>query len=305
MDLIDKIYKFITIPKYRFYYLKKIGLFNRLPDKVFLEKEYKAYMGKNMDIDNPVGFNQKLQWLKIYDRKPEYSMMVDKFEVKKYVASIIGEEYIIPTLGIWENFDEIDFAKLPNQFVLKCTHDSGGVVICRDMKTFDLKKARKKINKSLKNDYYLKGGREWPYKNVKHKVIAEKYMQDGQTSELRDYKFYCFHGEPKFLYLSQGLEDHSTAQISFVELDWKRASFGRCDYKPFTELPPRPINYDLMIELARKLSMDIPFLRVDLYEINGNVYFGELTFTPCGGMMPFDPPTADIYVGEFLNLKKF
>jgi len=289
----------------RFFYLRKIGIYDHLDDKTYLSKLYKSKFRKDIKWDNPQSFNEKLQWLKVNDRKQVYTKMVDKYEAKKYVADRIGTEYIIPTLGVWANFDEIDFNSLPDQFVLKCTHDSGGLVICKDKRKLDLKSSRRVLQKAIENNYYLRGGREWPYKNVPHKIIAEEYMADDkQTEGLIDYKFYCFNGTPKFLYVSKGMSNHKTAQIGFLNLEWKLEKFGRSDYLPLKEIPPRPQNFEKMIDIASRLSKNIPFLRVDLYEIKGKIYFGELTFTPCGGLMPFDPPEADYEVGKLLDLEQ-
>lgn len=277
------------------------GFLRLLEDERFIQLFCKAYMGKFVNLENPQTFTEKLQWLKMNDRRYIYTDMVDKYKAKKYVASIIGEEYIIPTLGVWDSFEEIDFDSLPEKFVIKCTHDSGGLVICRDKANFDYKAAEKKITALLKRNYYWVG-REWPYKGVKRKIIAEAFMQDGDRKELRDYKFYCFNGEPKFLYLSEGLENHASAHVSFLDLDWTFTPFGRIDYLPFPELPEKPKHLDEMIDLSRRLSQGFPFLRVDLYEINGAVKFGELTFTPCGGAMPFTPPEADMEIGKMLEL---
>ena len=273
----------------------------KLSDEKYLSAVYKLKMGKKLDLDDPKTFTEKLQWLKLYDRKPEYTKMVDKYEAKQYVADRIGDEYIIPTLGVWDHFDEIDFDALPEQFVLKCAHDSGGLCICRDKKTFDIEKARQRINWSQGREYYYMW-REWPYKDVKHRILAEQYMQDQTNPELTDYKFYCFNGEPKFLYVSTGLENHATASISFLTLDWQFAPYERSDYPPFAKLPPKPQNFDLMIELARKLSAGTDFLRVDLYEINGKVYFSELTFSPGAGFTKFKDPTHDLEIGNMLHL---
>ena len=273
-----------------------------LSSKVYLKLKYKACMDKKLNLKNPKTFNEKLQWLKLYDRKDIYTTMVDKYEAKKYVAEIIGEEHIIPTLGVWDKFDDIDFDTLPNQFVLKCTHDSGGLVICRDKSKLDKMATRNILEKSLKNKYFFTA-REWPYKNVKPRIIAEKYMQDNsQQSGLVDYKFYCFGGETKFLYISQGLENHKTARISFLNLDWTFAPFKRTDYKPFDDLPQKPKEFEKMIDLTKQLSKNIPFLRVDLYEIEGKIYFSELTFSPCGGMMRFEPEEWDYKFGEYIKL---
>lgn len=278
---------------------------NFLSDEKYLPYIYRARTGKKIDIENPKTFNEKLQWLKINDRRKIYTIMVDKFEAKNYVSTIIGSEYIIPTIGVWNTFDEIDFNDLPTEFVLKCTHDSGGLFICRNKSELDIDNAKKVINNSMKTNYYYKSPREWPYKNVKRKIIAENYMQDGENVFLKDYKFYCFNGEPKFLYVSEGMEDHSKAKISFLTLDWEFARFSRRDYSSFTELPKKPLNFDLMIEICKQLSKDIPFIRVDLYEINKKVYFSELTFYPASGFMPFNPPEADAEVGKLLDLDVF
>ena len=272
-----------------------------IPDQIYIRMLWRAKMHTKLNLANPQTFNEKLQWLKLNDRKPQYTQMVDKAAVKEYVASIIGDKYIIPTLYTYEYFEDIDFSRLPDQFVLKCTHDSGGLCVCRDKAQFDIEAARNKLNKSLHNNFFYYG-REYPYKDVPKKIICEKYMQDGQNLELRDYKFYCFNGDPKFLYLSEGMENHKTAKISFVNMDWSFAPFHRTDYASFSELPAKPDKFDEMLDIAKKLSNGIPFIRVDLYEINDQVFFGELTFTPCAGFMPFSPPEWDLKIGEMLSL---
>lgn len=283
-----------------------------IPDKLYLQIYYFVKFKKFCNFKNPQTFNEKLQWIKLYDRRPEYTKMVDKFRAKMYVAKIIGKKYIIPTLGVWDKFEDIDFHSLPEQFVLKCTHDSNGTVVCRDKKTFNKKAAREQINQSLQFNYYYVG-REWPYKNVKPRIIAEAFMSDDPTVNeknrescsndgLTDYKFYCFDGEPKFLYISSGLEDHTTARISFLTLDWKFAPYQRTDYKPYETLPKRPEMFDEMIEISKKLSSGHRFLRVDLYQINGQVYFSELTFTPSSGLMRFKNPNHDREIGDMMKL---
>ena len=276
------------------------GLLTWMPDEMFLKIIYQNKLHKKLNLDEPQTFNEKLQWLKLYNRKPEYTRMVDKFEAKKYVSERIGEQYIIPTLGVWDCFDQINFDILPNQFVLKCTHDSGGLVICRDKKGINKEKIRKKIQKCMKKNYYWLG-REWPYKNVKPRIIAEEYMED-KSGGLTDYKFYCFNGKPEFLYISTGMENHKTARISFVTMDWEFAPFGRTDYKPFDILPGKPKNFDKMVEIAGELSKGHPFLRVDLYEVDAKIYFSELTFSPNAGMMPFEPECYDKMLGDMLVL---
>lgn len=298
---IGTIKKIITNQGYRMQFLSNHGFYRNMSDEVYLERLYKACMGKKLNIQNPKTFNEKLQWLKLNDRRSEYTAMVDKYEVKKYIASKIGEDYIIPTLGVWNNFDDIDFGALPNQFVLKCTHDSGGLVICRNKKHLNVKHAREKINKSLKSNYYFIG-REYPYKNVKPRIIAEQFMVDNSTSELRDYKFFCFGGVCKCM------------KVDFDRFIEHRANY----YDPQgnildigeTICPPNPQknivlpdNMDKMIELAEELSKGIPFLRADFYDVNGRIYFGELTFYPASGFGTFTDDAWDVKLGELKDYK--
>lgn len=301
MRIVDKISKLIFNPQIRFGYLSRLGMYNKMPDEEYLCKEWSYHFDKPLDLQNPQTFNEKLQWLKIHNSISEYTTMVDKYAVKQYVADKIGEQHVIPLLGVWNCFKEIDFDKLPNQFVLKCTHDSGGVVICRDKENFDKNQAEKILSTYLKRKYYY-CHREWPYKDVKPRIIAEQYMAEKNNKGLTDYKFYCFNGVPLYLYVSIGLENHATAQMSFLNIDWSFADFGRTDYKPLEKLPPKPARFEEMIDMVKKLSKGIPFLRVDLYEINGEIYFGEYTFSPCAGMMPFDPPEADFKLGQLLDI---
>ncbi|HMR48030.1 MAG TPA: ATP-grasp fold amidoligase family protein [Arachnia sp.] len=290
---------------------------------------YWVNLGTIPNLDQPVTFNEKLQWLKLHDRDPHYTTLVDKLAVKSWVTEQIGEDRVIPLLGAWDSFDDIDFNDLPAQFVLKCTHDSGGLVICQDIKNFDHEGARNIIEHSLSSNYFSLG-REWPYRDVKPRVLAEVYFPGwrpdshvaeredtaldpgagstptppGSTEGVIDYKFYCFHGEPEFLYVSQGLHDHRTAKMVFLNPDWTPAGFRRLDYRDFDPLPPKPRRLEQMITIARQLSKNIPFVRVDLFEHEGHVLFSEMTFTPVSGMMPFDPPDADRAIGQLLDLSR-
>lgn len=284
-----------------FEYSANHGFGRLIPTKLFLKLRYYETFHRRLNLRDPRTFNEKLQWLKLYDRNTIYTTMVDKYNAKKYVADIIGEEYIIPTLGVWEKFTDIDFDSLPNQFVLKCTHDSGGLIICKDKATLDISSARNKIERSLKKNYFWHG-REWAYKNVNPHIIAEQYMENDSGNGLIDFKFYCFNGVPKFLYVSKGLDNHATASISFVNLDWSFSPYERSDYKSINELPQKPSCFEEMIEISKKLSAGIPFLRVDLYQINNHVYFSELTFSPGSGFMPFKNPKHDIEIGNMLQL---
>lgn len=281
------------------------GVTNILPDKLFLKLTYWINFGKKLDLNNPKLFNEKIQWLKLYDRKSEYIDMVDKIKVKNIVADLLGEEYIIPTLGVWDSFDDIDFDLLPNQFVLKCNHDSGSVIICRDKSLFDIQKARRKLNKNLKKNMFY-WGREWPYKNVEHKIFAEKYMEDGNNG-LRDYKYFVFNGEAKFIYISEGLEDHNNAKISFFDLKGNLLPFKRLDFRSFdNNIDNLPGDFSKMEELSTKLAASInsSFVRIDLYNINGKIFFSEITFSPCSGFMSFSPPEWDSTIGKWLKLPK-
>ena len=272
----------------------------RLKDKKYLELMYLKRMNRKIDIENPKTFNEKLQWLKLYDRRPEYTKMVDKYEVKEYIASIIGEEYVIPTLEVYNKFEEIEWDKLPNQFVIKCTHDSGGLVICKDKANLDIKKTKKKINKNLKKNYYYPG-REWPYKNVKPRIIIEKYMEDQNNKDLKDYKFMCFHGKVLCSFVCSNRHSKEGLKIDFYDLNWNKMPFKR-KYPNSDITMEKPLNYDLMIQLSEKLAKEIPFVRVDFYEINGHVYFGELTFYPGSGVEEFEPELYDYELGSWLTL---
>ena len=273
-----------------------------IPDKKHLELLGELRMDKKINIDNPQTFNEKLQWLKLYDRNPEYTKMVDKYEAKKYVASIIGEEYIIPTIGIYDNFDEINFNELPNQFVMKCTHDSGGNVICKDKAMLDLNIAKKKMEQSLKKNYY-NYSKEWPYKNVKPRIIIEKYMSNGNENELKDYKFMCFKGKVKCSFVCSDRNNEKGLKVDFYDLNWEKMPFER-HYPNSNKDIPRPQNYELMIKLAESLAKNIPFVRVDFYEVNKKVYFGEMTFFPGSGFEEFTPEKYDKILGDMLELPK-
>jgi hypothetical protein len=274
-----------------------------LSDREFIEKKHYYITGEYINLDNPVLFAEKLHWLKLYDRKPEYVKMVDKYKVKSYVESLIGEKYIIPTIGIWNNFREIDFTNLPDRFVLKTTHDSGVVCICKDKQKFNINKARKTINKSLKrNLYYF--GREWPYKNVKPRIIAEEYLSEAGNDAIVDYKFYCFNGVPLFC---QVIKDRFVNEtIDFFDDQWNLMPFTGMHTKyPFPhskELIEKPDKLEEMKHIASSLSRNTYFSRIDLYYINNKIYFGEITFYPAAGFGKFYPEEWNKRLGELLVL---
>ncbi len=257
-------------------------------------------MGKKLNLKEPQTFNEKLQWLKLYDRRPEYTTMVDKYAVKEYVAEKIGAEHIIPTLGVWESFDDIDFDSLPEQFVLKCTHDSGGLVICRDKKTFDLEAARAKINKSLSTNYFVHG-REWPYKNIPRKIICEQYVEDS-NGELNDYKFFCFNGcvDCVMVVADRAKND---AKFYYMSEDWKVLPYGRLTRSlPPDFTLPKPENLDKMFEMVKELSVGFSHVRLDLYNVDGHIYFGEYTLYSQSGLEDGFDYASDKHLGDQLVL---
>lgn len=279
-----------------------------LPDSVYIKLLYRFQMGKWLNLKDPKTFQEKLQWLKLHDRNPEYTNMVDKYAVKEYVANIIGDEYIIPTLGVWDKPEDIEWDMLPNQFVLKTTHSGGstGVVICKDKSSFNKEKAITKLNQSLKQDVY-RTLKEWPYKNVPHRIIAEKYIDPlPDKKDLPDYKWYCFNGEPKFCQVIQDRTSNET--IDFFDTEWRHQSFvglnppGGNDFEHAAVTPERPDNLETQIRIASELSKKIPFSRIDLFEIGRNIFFGEITFYPASGIGFFKPDQYNEILGEMLTI---
>lgn len=303
-EAVKKGFKYLINKNYRFLINSHFGFYNSMSDEAFLEKKFKITMRKDLSLENPKTFNEKVQWLKLYDRKPEYTIMVDKYKVREYIKEKLGEEYLIPLIGVWDSPDEIDFDKLPNQFVLKCNHNSGlGMCICKDKSKLNIKKVKEELRKGLKQDYYLTG-REWPYKDVPRKIVCEKFMVDESGYELKDYKYFCFNGEPKIMFIASDRQIiGEETKFDFYDMNFNHLPFTNghpCSKKKIA----CPKAFDKMKELAAVLSKDIPLLRVDFYEINGKVYFGELTFSHWSGMVPFEPKEWDYKLGEWIDLKK-
>jgi len=299
----EKISEYIKKPQKIFYALAYRDFFNWIPDTWYLKLRYRMVFGKRLDLNNPRTFNEKLQWLKLYDRNSRYTTLVDKYAVREYIKEKLGEEYLIPLVGgPWIDARDIDFSRLPNQFVLKCTHDSGSVVICKDKENFDCAAAVKKLNKALKHNFYY-GGREWPYKNVSPRIIAEKYMVDESEEELKDFKLMCFNSKVKAsLVCSDRFSDSDGLKITFYDSEWKRLPFKR--HYPSSEVDiDKPKSYEEMYDIAEKLSENLRFVRIDFYEINKKVYFGEFTFYPSSGFEEFDPPEWDERLGRWLKLQ--
>lgn len=292
--------KLISDPDFRFCYLADKGKKGSVPADEFLKVLYRTSFGKELNLESPRTYTEKLQWLKLYDQRPEYTTMVDKYKVKQYVADRIGAQYVIPLLGVWENANEIDFSSLPNKFVLKTTHDSGALVICKNKDVLDIEATKKKLNYFLKRHYY-DCNREWPYKNVKPRIIAEAYMEDGVYKELRDYKFFTFGGVPKVLYIAQGRGKGEQTVADFFDMDFKHLPF-KIDHD-MAEVPPeKPKCFEEMKRLAAILSKGTPQLRVDFYEVDGRVYFGEMTFFHCSGLNKFHPEEWDNIFGDWVIL---
>lgn len=270
-----------------------------LPDSVFISLDYYQALGKCLQLKNPQTFNEKMQWLKLHDRNTLYTTMVDKALVKDYVAQIIGEQYVIPTYGVWEKPEDIDFNSLPNQFVLKTTHDSGGVVVCKNKDTLDREMVIQKLRKRLARNYYYRH-REWPYRNVIPRIIAEQYMQDEGNDTLPVYKVFNFGGQPSII---QAIQNDKTPEesIDYFDIDWRKLAFKQNFPNSKTEMK-KPEKLTEILELARKLNMDLPFLRTDFYVVNGQVYFSEFTFYSDAGLARFDPDMWDYTLGNWLTL---
>lgn len=303
MKACKSIFKMICDSDYRFYIESCYGMHNKMEDRKFLERKFQAVFHKKLDLQNPQSINEKIQWLKLYNRNPLYTQYVDKFLVREYVKDTIGEEYLIPLLGVWENAEDIDFDKLPNQFVLKCNHNSGlGMYICKDRNRMNYSKVISALKKGLKQDYYLTN-REWPYKNVPRKVIAEKYMVDESGYELKDYKFYCFNGIVKLVMInSDRMTENETTALYFDE-KYNKLNF-EWGYKNSDTIPPKPEKFELMKTLAEKLSENIPHVRVDFYQTPEGVYFGEMTFFDGSGFDKINPVEWDYTLGSWIDLSQ-
>ena len=280
-----------------------------LPDKLYLQLFYFATTGKFINFKNPKGFNEKLQWLKINDKREEFTPLVDKLAVREHIKNVLGEEYLFPLLGYWESFDDIDFDSLPNQFVLKCNHDSGSTQVIKDKAALskdDIEKLRAMYSKRLKRDFFH-AGREYPYKGIKPYIMAEKLMIDESDPDksIEDYKFLCFNGEPKVLMIISGRNKKTVGGYheDYVDMDYQRIDITN-GFTPSVILPAKPQNFEKMKEIAKKLSQNMPMVRMDLYELNGQIYFGEYTFFTGGGFVLFEPSEWERKLGDWIQIKK-
>ena len=273
-----------------------------LPDTIVVKRLFKRFHGYNLNLDNPSTFCEKLQWLKLNDRQPVYTTMVDKYEVKKYVADKIGEKYIIPTIGVWDHFEDIDFDLLPDRFVLKCTHDSGGLILCEDKSALDLKKAKKKIARSLHNNYYYIF-REWPYKNVRPRIIAEEYMTDGSNIVPEDYKVYCFNGEPKYIVVFHNrFCNEKELSETVYDTNWIPQDFSLDAHFAVSDMiEEKPACLDELLNICSVLCQGIPQVRIDFYIIEQKIYFGEITLYTASGLQKMIPEEMDAVIGRMLH----
>lgn len=271
-----------------------------IPDRIYLQIVYFKHFRRFINFNNPKTFNEKIQWLKLNYRNEEYTKLVDKYRVKQYITKLIGEEYVIPTLGVWNNVDDIDFKSLPEKFVLKCNNDSGEIVICKNKKDFDEAKAKSFLKERLKNNGYWYG-REWPYKNVKPCIIAEKYMEDSISKDIKDYKFFCFNGSMEFFDID--IDRFIEHRANYYDRNGNFLPFGKTYCPPdYTKKIEMPKNLDKMIELAETISHNTVLSRIDFYEIDGQVYFGEITFYPGSGFSPFTDEKWDYKLGDMIDL---
>lgn len=271
-----------------------------LPDRLYLSIKYRVHMGYWMNWKHPKTFNEKLQWLKVFYRRKDFSNMVDKFSVKQFVAAKIGLNYVIPTIAVYNNAEDIDFSILPDKFVLKCTHDSGGLVICRNKADLDIPATIKKMNRALKESYVIQN-REYPYAYVTKRIIAEEYMEEPEFAELRDFKFYCFNGVPKYLLVASGRQ-RSHKNFDYFDMEWNHLSVYDEGCPNNEVMPQMPENFDKMVAIAKILSEGIPHVRVDMYNVGGKIYFGEMTFFDGSGCNLYVPREFDSIFGKFLNL---
>lgn len=296
---IQKIFYYLIRPND--FILRLMGRgFLPVPDSVYLKILYKKKFGRKLNLNDPQTFNEKLQWLKLYDRNPLYTSLVDKYLVKGYVKDALGQEVIVPTLQVWDSPEKVDFADLPKEFVLKCNHDSGGVIICKDKDSIDAEEIRNKIRAVYNKNYYLEG-REWPYKNVEKKIIAEKMLIDSTETDLKDYKLMCFNGKVKCIFVCSERGSIEGLKVTFFDTEWNVMPFQRHYPKSKVSIP-KPKCLEEMIIKAEKLSDNIPFVRIDFYEVDGHIYFGEYTFYPGCGFEEFTPDDADYMLGSWIEL---
>lgn len=284
-------------------WLGRRGWLPFISDEAYIKLQFKETFGYPLDLAHPRTFNEKIQWIKLYDRRPEYTLLADKCAAKKWVADRIGEEYIIPTLGVWEHFDNIDFNHLPNQFVLKCTHDSGSAVIVRDKAKLDKAAAKKKLEHALRRNYYVVA-REWQYKDIPPRIIAEEYLFDKKNPDqsVNNYKCFCMNGVCDYFYIAIGGGHSESHTVTYFDREMHRLPLRHCAYEPEKGDVKIPPEITTIFGLAETLAQGIPQVRVDFYCVNSQVYVGELTLTSDAGLNIFDPPEYDEILGKKIIL---
>lgn len=296
MELFEFMLKIWHLPFFKRSVLYVAGL---VPDEMYVRITFRGKLGYHLNLNNPKTFNEKLNWIKIFNRNPLYTTLADKYAVKEIVAERIGEQYVVKNYGCWSSFDDIDFSSLPSKFVLKCTHDSSGAIICRDKDYFDYYNARKRISHILKMNYFY-ACREWPYKDIPPRIIVDELLDDGSGRELNDYKFWCFDGKPTYMYCTLKTNKENIYEnfydMNFVPVD---INHGFLRHSPEFE---KPEAFELMKELAAKLSDGIPFVRIDFFYVNKKVYFGEYTFFDWAGLQPFSTYEQDLELGKYIQL---
>ncbi len=299
----NKIFKYFFDKNYRFLVNANHGLYNYMSDKKYLKRKFYAQNKVKLNLDNPLTFNDKLNWLKLYDRNDEYIKMVNKYTAKQWISDRIGDKYIIPTIGVWEKVSDINFDELPQQFVIKCTHASGANIICTNKSKLDIRKLKKKLNKWMRKNWFWYG-REWPYLNCKHQIIVEKFMVDDNDntgdSATTDYKFFCFNGEPKVMYISK--DKSHDPRTDFFDMNFNHLPIVIKDPNS-DKLPEKPDQFEEMIELSKKLSVGFRHIRIDFYVFNSKIYVGELTFYHCSGFSIIKPYEWNVKMGEWISIK--
>lgn len=278
----------------------RYNLEKNIPHDVFLKRKYFENTGKILNLQSPTTYNEKLQWQKLYDHNPLYTMLVDKYAVREFVEKKIGTEYLVNLYGVYNHFNEIDFKSLPERFVLKCTHDCGSIIVCTDKSKLNVKRARKRLKTAMERNYFYYS-REWPYKNVSPKIVCEEYLIDNDSDELRDYKIFCFNGRPKLIQVH--FDRFSSHKTNTYSTEWKLLDVSFSNYPSDPEANiPRPEKLNLMLQLASRLSEGLPQARVDFYYVNNQIYFGEITFFHAGGMAPFVPESFNEDLGKLIDL---
>lgn len=301
-NFIKRIITNIKNPVYSFNYIISKGNFDNLSDKSYLQLLYKKNMGYPLNLNQPKTYNEKLQWLKLYNHNPLYTQLVDKYEVREYVTKKIGAKYLNTLYGVYDSFEEIDFKNLPEKFVLKATHTSGDFFICEDKSKLDLELLKEKIDNWLNRNYYQLH-REWPYKNVKPRIICEKLLVQENNEELRDYRFFCFNGKPRFIAVDFSITRKSKTRRNLYDLNWNLMDESISYPRELNIKLEKPKELEELITLSTKLTEGIPHARVDFYIIKNKIIFGEITFFHQAGMGEIHPESFNLKMGEWINIE--